>query len=391
MNILEYYNIKSELLEKYVNEANASYEPYLFSTENILKILNSAKFLDNEIKECYVNFLDKIDDNLRSYLYLLYYTLFKTSEDFTFNYHGPVHQLPEPEFYKTNYLGMVKGILYIVSSTELYNFVIDNNLDILMYDRYFEKFTYFSNQNKFLHNTYGIVDCDGFLYGYSKAFLMWIGNLTFQIVKYNPYCEVYENNNGEKLFVATNKFKYNNLGLPTIEEQAFTPSQEIKGDYLFGNVFLPNGRLDLQTSKISLNEYKKILIPGDNVVTVHIPAGKSLNIEECKKSIKQAKEIFMRFFDNIKAVVCLTWFICPEIRSLLKEGGNMQKFADLFDIITISEDTHYHHLYLHIFEKSQDIPLNKLEPKNDFQRRFLDLALRGEKMYKAYGLLKENI
>ncbi|MBQ9781944.1 MAG: hypothetical protein IJW26_02040, partial [Clostridia bacterium] len=300
-------------------------------------------------------------------------------------------EIVEPSFYKDNYLGMAMGTLYIVASSVLYNFVIQNNLDTLMYDRYFEKFTYFSNQNKFLHNTYGIVDCAGFLYGYAKGSLMWIGNLTFQIVKYNPYCEVYENKKGERLFVATDKFKYNSKGLPTIEEVAFTPSQEIKGEFLYANVFLPNGRLDLQTSKISLKEYCKILKPGDNVVTVHIPAGKSLNIEECKKSIKDAKEIFMRFFDNIKAVVCLTWFICPEIRSLLKEGGNMQKFADLFDLITISEDTHYHHLYIHIFEKSQDIPLDKLEPKNDFQKRFLDLALRGEKMYKAYGLLKENI
>ncbi|MBQ9782687.1 MAG: hypothetical protein IJW26_05885, partial [Clostridia bacterium] len=84
MNVLEYYNIKSELLEKYVNDANANYEPYLFSNENILKILENAKFLDATIKDCYVNFLDKIDDNLRRYLYLAYYTLFKTKEDFTF-------------------------------------------------------------------------------------------------------------------------------------------------------------------------------------------------------------------------------------------------------------------------------------------------------------------
>ncbi len=392
MNILEYYNIKSSILEKYVDEATKNYDAYLFSNENILRILNSAKLLDNEIKNVYVNFLDKIDDNLRQYLYLMYYALFKTDEDFTFTYlNQPFQEIGEPIYYKENYKGLVMGILYVVASTELYNFVTKNNLDTLMYDRYFEKFTYFSSQNKIQYDTYGIVVSGCFLYGYARASLMWIGNLTFQIVKYNRYCQVYENANGERLLVATGKCRYDSQGLYTEDENAFLPKLEIVDNTLYANVFKDNGRLDLNVSKIDLNEYKLILKPGDNVVTVHIPAGKSLNITECVKSIKTAKEIFMRFFNRIKGVVCLTWFIGPELRHLLKEGGNMQKFADLFQLISIEPDLKYHHLYVHIFEANKDIPLNELVPKNDFQKRFLDLALRGDKMYKGYGLLKENI
>ncbi len=394
MNILEYYNINSTVLSKYVDEAKVNYDANLFSNENIIHILNNAELLEDNIKKVYINFVPFIDDNLREYLHLIYYSLFKTKEDFTFTYlSSAFKEIVEPVYYKKNHFGMAMGTLYIVASTVLYNFVTANNLDIMIYKRYFEKFNYFSNQNKFLHNTFGIYETAGFLYGYARGSLMWIGNLTFQIVKYNRYCEVYKDENGKKVFVATNRLKYNDLGLLVNQEMCdgYIPPYEINDNILTCNVFNENGRLCFDQVKLNLTEYQKILKPGDNVVTVHIPAGKSLDIDECKKSIKMAKEIFTRFFDNVKAVVCLTWFITPECRHLLKEGGNMQKFADLFNVITVDEDTRYHHLYIHIFEKSHDIPLSELVPTNDFQKRFLDLALRGDKMYKGYGLLRDDI
>ena len=91
----------------------------------------------------------------------------------------------------------------------------------------------------------------------------------------------------------------------------------------------------------------------------------------------------------IKAFVCRTWFIDPGLRDIIKEGSNMRSFADLFDVIC-NEDNENHSLFEHIFVTNRT-DLSNLIPKNDFQRKMLARAMRGEKIYWSYGLLKKSV
>ena len=106
-----------------------------------------------------------------------------------------------------------------------------------------------------------------------------------------------------------------------------------------------------------------------------------------KESIKDAAFLFEKYFPPAKAFVCHTWFIDPGLRGeIIKDGSNMAAFADLFDVIS-GPDNENHSVFEHVFKVKRQ-PLEDLNPQNDFQNRVLQRAMRGEKIYWSYGVLK---
>ena len=67
----------------------------------------------------------------------------------------------------------------------------------------------------------------------------------------------------------------------------------------------------------------------------------------------------------------------------------MAAFADIFDVIS-GPDNKNHSIFEHIFNVKKQ-PLENLVPTNDFQKRILARALRGERIYWGYGVLKKGI
>ena len=95
------------------------------------------------------------------------------------------------------------------------------------------------------------------------------------------------------------------------------------------------GRLQfcMATAGADINKYG--IKKGDNVIEVHIPSGAALNIDDCKASIKSAKEFFAKHFPEFdyKFFTCDSWLLDDTLKTILNEGSNILKFQSLFDIV----------------------------------------------------------
>ncbi len=383
--MFENFGITHPLYEKYYESAMQSYNSEFFSIEHLSALANEGE-LEEENKREIIEFISVADEDIKRFMWLYYYIQFKTNEDFHIN----IWQLDNwklPAVWEEKYPGMIKGCVYLAAAENLREWVKQRNLSDAIFKAYFGRYKYLADLNVVSYNTYGLIKLAPFLYMYAKPFGLAIGRLTYQLTEFNDFCELYENDNGERIFVATKAKKYDEEG--HIAEEGFTPVYEQKDGILKANVFDDMGVLCKEPTEIDLTVYKKILSPKDTVVTIHIPAGPKLTSELVYESLREAKRILNENFEGIKAFVCKTWFIDMGIRDMLGVGSNMRGFAELFDVIS-AEDNKNHSIFEHIFVVKPQ-PLENLVPKNDFQKRFLDRALAGEKLYWGYGVLKNSI
>lgn len=383
--LLEKLSVAHPLYEKYFNEAMDSYNADFFSLEHLSALADEGE-LEAENKRLIIEFINVADDNIKRFMWLYYYIQFKTDEDF----HTNIWQLdnwPLPKETEEKYPGMIKGCVYLAAAENLREWIKERGLSELSFKAFYGRYKYIAELNTVSHNTYGFIRLAPFLYMYGKPFGIALGRLTFQLVEFADFCELYENQKGERIFVATASRKYDNEG--HIAAEGYTPVYKQEGNILKAHIFNANGLLEDTPSEIDLNLYKKVLAPKDRVATIHIPAGPKLTTELVYESLTEAKKVFNESFGGVKAFVCKTWFIDQGIRDMFSVGSNMRNFAELFDVIS-AEDNKNHSIFEHIFVVKPQ-PLENLVPKNDFQKRFLDRALRGEKLYWGYGVLKNSI
>ncbi len=376
-----------ELFEKYKDAATASFSENFFSIENIARYAKFAK-LDEENIRFLSDFLQFAKEDLKRFMWQFYYMLFESGEDFS----DDIWQLDKislPEEAEKKFPGAIKACIYLPAADHLRAWAKNTEFDPdELVESYYGRYRKFVERNRYSHNTFGLCRLSSFLYAYAAPHTLPVGLLTFQRRPHEPFCELYENDRGERLFVAVPFCRYNEAGYQA--EEGYLPVHEIKGDTLIANTFGEKGKLNLTPETISLKEYKKILSPGDFIVTIHIPGERPLHKDEVKQSIEDAKRLCGKYLPPFKAIVCTTWFIDPNLRGeIIKDGSNMAYFADLFDVVC-ARDNKNASIFEHVFETVAQ-PLENLVPENDFQKRIVDRALRGEKIYWTFGVLKNDI
>lgn len=376
--------ISGYLYEKYEEKALETYDQRKFSVDNMERLAVEAELCEENIKYI-LEFIKYASDDIKKFMWLYYFILFKTDENFLDGI-SQVDAWMIPAECEDKYPGMMKACIYLAAADNLREWVIKHNLSESIFLNYYDRYRYFVSLNMVSHNTYGLCRASYFLYGYAKPTILGIGRLNFEIKKYFDYCEVYENQNKERFFAALPTRKYGSDG--HISEDGEVPYYSINSNELTAHTFDNMGLLSKEPVTINLNEFKKVLSPGDLVATIHIPSKGKLDIDLVKQSIRDAEIIIKNHLIDIKAFVSRTWFIDPGLRDVIKEGSNMRAFADLFDVIC-TEDNQNHSLFEHIFV-TKKTDLNNLVPKNDFQRKMLARAMNGEKIYWSYGLLKKE-
>ena len=147
------------------------------------------------------------------------------------------------------------------------------------------------------------------------------------------------------------------------------------------------GRLEYEPfhhfSNIPYGEIKK----GDPVILIHIPGGTPLEMDEVEESLGRAYDYFKERFDG-ESVPFIThsWLIYPPfLDGVFKEGGNVQKFARLFDII--DQNTADFQNFSNVF--GCDYPgedLSSVPQETSLQRSMLEYINRGNVMGEGYGI-----
>jgi len=375
-----------ELFQQVKKEADACFDPAFFAEDRIRHYAARAKLAEDHVY-LLLAFLDFVDDALLYFIWQYYYLLFCSEADFSESI-GVVEDIPLPDSSEEKFPGCICSLVYLLAVDNLEKWTDGkdvNKTEII--ESYFFRYREFAELNTLTHNTFGLCRLAYFMYGYAKPAILRIGRLDFQYTTYRNYCEMYEDTEGNRFFAALPNYTYNQFGLQ--EPDGFLPVYRKEGSILTAHFFGEKGRLDNLPQKIDLTQLQTVLKPGDHVITIHIPAEGRMMPEDVKESIRKAYVLFGKYMPVCKAIVCQTWFLDPALRGeIIRDGSNMAAFADLFDIICGTDSRNFS-IYEHIF-KVKPQPLEDLKPANAFQQRIVERALRGERIYWSYGVLKKE-
>ena len=112
------------------------------------------------------------------------------------------------------------------------------------------------------------------------------------------------------------------------EAGAWTARLEVGDDAVTGVPLSPNGHAIQETVRLSLDEWRQELAPGDPVLHLHIPAGSPMDYAQCGQSLQEALRFFPCHFPERRfvAFTCSSWLLDPQFETLLPPSSNIVRF-----------------------------------------------------------------
>jgi hypothetical protein len=129
---------------------------------------------------------------------------------------------------------------------------------------------------------------------------------------------------------------------------------------------------------------------GDNVLEMHIPRGSKLDIDECKRSMEQAKEFFATYFPEFEYnhFVCWSWLLDDTLKKYLPESSNIIRFGDMF---TKTYHMESNGLISAVFPRgTTEENLADARCSSSFAQRIKDALLSGEKFHNTLGFIPKS-
>jgi hypothetical protein len=148
------------------------------------------------------------------------------------------------------------------------------------------------------------------------------------------------------------------------------------------------GRLEFEPFHHFCDVDYKGIKKGDPVILIHIPRGKSLDMDEVMESIALGYERYKnQFEDEIVPFMTHSWLLYPPfLREVFKKGGNLQKFSELFDIIAENEAGYANFPNVFGCEYPKFGDLGSVAQDTSLQRSMLEFIKRGNLMGEGYGI-----
>jgi hypothetical protein len=158
------------------------------------------------------------------------------------------------------------------------------------------------------------------------------------------------------------------------------------GQEVRGYPLLPAGTALQREVRLSHQEWQPILKPGDPILELHIPRGGPLDVELCKRSLKEALEFFPRHFPDrpFVAFSCWSWILDPQLQAMLPETSNLVHFQREMYLLPVpsEEDDNLDFLFgLAPFD------LQSAPRDTTLRRAVLDHLLAGRHLYAGGGVL----
>ncbi len=211
--------------------------------------------------------------------------------------------------------------------------------------------TLMSHKKKFGYYAYSQM-----LYFWSKHYLVPdifnVGTLQFEIQTYGNE-DIYRLYNGKYISVRNS---YKDEG------------------FIFGTPVLRGG-----AEGVGFKRYgamgKAVLMPGDKVLSVHIPSGADISKETCERNYAMALEFFAKYYPecDIKAIICHSWLMDPELGTFLPENSNILSFQSYFNVVPTKSAGE--EVMTFVFgkrpENLEDLPENTTLTKN-LKKRYLE-------------------
>lgn len=127
---------------------------------------------------------------------------------------------------------------------------------------------------------------------------------------------------------------------------------------------------------------------GDDVMEIHIQGEGKLDINDCKKSIDEAKLFFSRHFPDYKYTVftCHSWLIDEDLKEFLPEESNIIKFGNMF---YRAKNFDSNALLRYIFRwDTNEINLRYAYSSSAFAEKIKAAVLKGKTFHETLGVIK---
>ena len=126
---------------------------------------------------------------------------------------------------------------------------------------------------------------------------------------------------------------------------------------------------------------------GTKVLSVHIPRTETpLEQIAVLEAYKSAKEFFKDEFHDDIIFICNSWLLYPWNRTVYKEGSNLARFYDDFNIVSSGEYQNYSEMW-RLFDCLYDGNPDALSSNTSLRRAFIERIKSGEPIGHGTGVI----
>jgi hypothetical protein len=209
-----------------------------------------------------------------------------------------------------------------------------------------------------------------------------LGRLEFMVKPFRGQLQAFRHRQTRAVTALANaESQFDAAGLSTTSDAAnsWRASLEEDKEKIVGFPISPRGFAQNRPLTLALNEWERVLTPGDSILEIHIPGGGNMTLERCRASMQQALEFFPRYFPQKDFVgfACGSWILNPQLEQIYRPDSNMvlwQRELYLFPIPSGDRSGVYF-----VFGKD-DIDIHSASRTTSMRRALLDHMSAGGRL-----------
>lgn len=232
------------------------------------------------------------------------------------------------------------------------------------------------------------------------AKLFYTGRLEIETgAKFTSKAMVLENNSGEIITLTTgNGIEFHRdgyvLGSKNYDdpEGSYTVTLEETEDAYIGYAYDDYGRLINEKLTLKKSEWHKLIVPGDDVVALHIPPGGGMTDESVSAAFAEAEEFMAKYYPEVdyKGFVCGSWLIDKQLIDLLGEEKNISKFCARFKRVGMKSGATGVMFFVFMKPHTSDLSIESLPENTTLEKILKKHYLDGKAIYEVYGYIPKS-
>jgi len=124
---------------------------------------------------------------------------------------------------------------------------------------------------------------------------------------------------------------------------------------------------------------------GDPILGVHIPLEGPLLMEDVMESFQRAYDFYGIDYNGYVIIRCSSWMLFPPFVEMFKEGSNLKKFVDLFEIYKTDTNDNFRVAW-RIFNTRDISNPDALPQDTSLRRKMVEYIKAGGKAGDGYGV-----
>lgn len=246
-------------------------------------------------------------------------------------------------------------------------------------------------------------------FGFTKLYFLWctthkngalfrIGRFSFEVredIDLGVYA--FKNAKNETKILMSSGHKVHPSGLllgsAGTEGDAAFVTEYCESDTAYIGFPVTDDGLHVGSDMISLSraEWMPLYRPGDNLISVHIPAAGSFDHETVEASLAEGKRFFEELYPDksLRAYMCISWLLSPELSAILKPESNILSFGNRYERFpVVSEALDVFHFIFHksVTTVTEEL-INSLTENNSLERGIKALYKNGGFIHESGGFI----